>query len=298
MPLPASRFLEPATLAGIHDLHLLAKTVVEGFLVGRHLDPRPGVGVEFNQYRSYQPGDDLRRVDWRVYARSDRFFVRESEVERDVTVRFLLDASASMSHSPENGVGKFDYARFLIAALAYLVDRQGDRLAFQAIRGGGAVELGGGRRRALLELLGLLERIEPAGRWPPWDELAGRLGAPRRRELVVLVTDLWERRSEISGAARKLAAAGHEVLVLHLLGRDELDFPYRGDVELEDLETGRRVEGSAEAMRGGYRRALAAQLGSWRRDLLEAGVAYELLPTDRPLDRALRSFLARRLRLA
>ena len=118
MTLPASRFLEPATLSGIGDLRLVARTVVEGFLSGLHSDPRPAAGVEFSQYRTYEPGDDLRRVDWRAYARSDRFFVRESQVERAVQVRFLLDATASMGHQ-DGPLTKFDYARLLVASLAY-----------------------------------------------------------------------------------------------------------------------------------------------------------------------------------
>ena len=153
MSLPASRLLEPATLAGIKDLRLIARTLVEGYLTGLHLDPRPAAGVEFSQYRSYEPGDDLRRVDWRAYARSDRFLVRESEVERDVNVRFLLDASASMAHR-DGPLTKFDYARMLVASLAYLVDRQGDRITFHAARDGDTIDLPPSRRhRALLHLL-------------------------------------------------------------------------------------------------------------------------------------------------
>ena len=117
MAVAESRFLDPEALAGIRDLELVARTVVEGFLAGRHRDPRPGAGVEFNQYRGYQPGEDPKRIDWKAYARSDRLYIREAEVERDVTVRFLLDGSASMAHR-DGEISKFDYARFLTASLA------------------------------------------------------------------------------------------------------------------------------------------------------------------------------------
>ncbi len=186
-----SRFLDPATLASLGDLRLLARTVVEGFTAGLHLDVRSGVGVEFSQYRSYQPGDDLRRVDWRVYGRSDRFFIRQSDVERDVTVRFLLDASASMAHRDEK-LSKIDYARYLVATLAYLANRQGDRLAFHALSDAADFAAPLPRRRPLEHLLDRLERLEPRGRWPSWNELNRRLPRSRGRELVVVVSDLYD----------------------------------------------------------------------------------------------------------
>lgn len=306
MPAAAhSRLLDPATLAQIRDLRLLARTVVEGFLAGQHLDRRPASGVEFSQYRSYQPGDDPRRVDWRVYARSDRFFVREAEVERDVTVRFLLDASASMAHRdrPPQALAKLDYARFLVAALGYLVDLHGDRLALQILGGGGAPAAQRPARPplALAAFLDRLERVDhlrPAGRWPAWEELAAAFAGQRRRELVVLVSDLYEERGEIAAALGRLAAVGHELLVLHLVARNELEFDlakdFAGDLRFEDLETGERVLGNAAALRPGYLARHRQFLAGWRRRVLELGAGYELLPTDQPLDQALRGFLARR----
>lgn len=293
MPVGSSRFLEPRTLSGIQDLELVARTVVEGFLSGLHLDPRPGTGAEFSQHRSYQPGDDLRRLDWRVFARSDRYYVRESDVERDVTVRFVFDASASMGHAE-----KFDYARFLAASLAYLVDRQGDRIAFNAITDGHPRELvDRNRQRRLTRLLHMLEELEPGGRWPAWDALGSSLARRRPRELVVVVSDMHQSTDEIDRALSALRTLGHEVLVLHLLARDELAFDHTGDVEFEDLETGRRIKANAEQMRPIYLKRLQDDLAALRRRLLDIGVAYEMLPTDQPLDRALRSFLVRRRQL-
>lgn len=297
MSLPASRFLEPATLAGIKDLRLVARTVVEGYLSGLHLDPRPAAGVEFSQYRAYEPGDDPRRVDWRAYARSDRFLVRESETERDVNVRFLLDATASMGHR-DGALTKFDYARMLVAALAYLVDRQGDRLILHAVRGGDAPGLPPARRqRRLLQLLHALESLEPAGRWPSWERLASRMVRSRARELVVVVSDLYEDGEEMRRALATLRALGHEVLVLQPVARNELEFSFQGDVVFEDLETGETVTGSTAAMRSDYLRRLAAHREGWRLHMLQLGIAHEALPLDTPLDQGLRSFLLRRGRL-
>lgn len=297
MPGPGHRFLDPDTLAAIGDLRLLARTVVEGFLAGEHPSPRPGPGVEFSQYRSYQPGDDPRRVDWTLFARTDRFYVRESEIEQDVTVRLVLDASASMAHR-DGAASKFEYARRLAAALAYLVHRQGDRLALHLVQSGDGVEPlhlppGRGLGRVLLPL----ERVEAAGRWPRGEELALQLANRRERELVVLISDLHQGGDEIVRAAELLRVSGHEVLVLELLGRNELEFDFAGDLELEDLETGETVRGHAATLRPGYLARLSEDLAARRWRLTGAGIGYELLRLDEPLDRALRRFLVGRGRL-
>jgi uncharacterized protein (DUF58 family) len=298
MRAPGSRFLPPATLAALGDLQLVARTVVEGFLSGLHLDPRPGVGVEFSQYRAYQPGDDLRRLDWGVYARSGRYFVRQAEVERDVTVRLLLDATASMSHRSQAGESKHDVSRMLVACLAYLVERQGDHLAFHAVTGDGAVDLPTVRRdRALPALLHLLEELEPRGRWPSWEAVVRRFARRRRRELVVVVSDLWQQGDELQRTLAALKALGHEVLVVQLLARDELDFTWRGDLLFEDLESGETVQASAEALAGAYATRLEEELSGWRQRLLDAGIAYHLMATDEPLEEGLRRFLLRRREL-
>jgi uncharacterized protein (DUF58 family) len=289
--------LEPSTLAAIKDLRLVARMIVEGFLAGEHLDRRPGAGIEFSQYRSYMPGDDLRHVDWRVYGRSDRFFVRESEVERDITVRLVLDATASMAHA-DAGLTKLDYGRLLLAALAYLADHQGDRVSFHAVRDGTSVDLPAQRgRRSLPRVLHALSAVEASGTWPSWEVLGHRISTSREREVVVLVSDLYDARSRLRQAIGTLQALGHEVLVLHLIGRNELDFAYQGDLAFEDLESGATVRGNAEVMREPYLERMRRALAEWKADLLGLGVAYELMPIDRPVDQALRRFLLGRRRL-
>lgn len=298
----SARFLDPATLDGLGDLALLARAVVEGFLAGRHLDLRPGAGVEFSQYRAYQPGDDLRRVDWRVYGRSDRLMVREAEVERDVTVRLVLDASRSMAYADPlarrraRPLSKLDYGRLLVACLGYLAERQGDSIAAHVVGGGARLDLEARRRGEDLErLCALLETAEPHGRWPPWSQLGPQLaGRQRRRQLVVLVSDLYEQGDEMSAALRALRAARHEVLVMHLVGRAELELGWHGDVVFEDLETGDTVRADTEALRPAYRARFAAHLDAWRRRILDLGAEHHLMVIDQPVDRAIESFVARR----
>ena len=292
-----SRFIDPVVLAGIKNLQLVAKVVVDGFLLGVHQSRRPGAGIEVSQHRSSQPGDDIRRLDWKMYARSDRFYIRESEVERSVTVRLLLDASASMAHQ-DVGVTKFDYACFLMASLAYLADRQGDLLGAHAVLDGSIVDLTPGRQpQQFRALVRALEQLLPSGVWPEAGQLESRIASTRNREIVVFLTDLHERAEEIRSVATKLRALKHEVLVLHLMARNELDFPYEGAVAFEDLETGAIVEGRAESLREAYLGRLRGELRSLKHDLHTRGVAYELLPTDQPLDQALKSFLLRRQEL-
>ena len=293
---PRSPLLDPATLARVKDLRLVARTLVDGAVVGLHRQPRAGTGVELEQFRAYQPGDDPRRIDWRAHARSDRLIVRESPVERDVTVRLVVDATASMAHR-DGALTKLDYARMLAATVAFLALRQGDGVALDVI-GAAALDLPPLRRRRALErLLFTLETLQPGGSWPSWRELGPRLLRPRRRELVVLVTDLWDDDGAVAAALAALRALRHEVLLFHLVGRNELEFPWRGDAAFTDLETGAVVEGDAAALRPAYLAALERWLAGWERRCAELAVAYQRVPLDRPLELALRDVLARRRRL-
>jgi uncharacterized protein (DUF58 family) len=298
MPVPSSPLLDPAVLAQVKDLRLVARTLVDGAVTGLHRQPRAGVGVELEQFRGYQPGDDPRRIDWRAHARSDRLIVRESPVERDVTVRLVVDATASMAHGEAGApLDKLGYARMLAAALAFLALRQGDAVALHLVGDAGVDLPPLRRRRALERLLFALQAMAAGGRWPPWQRLGPRLLRPRRRELVVLISDLWEAEAEIAAALAGLRALRHEVVLLHLMGRDELEFGWSGDLLFEDLESGAVVAGSAGALRDGYLRRLAAWLQAWERRAAELGVAYSRVPLDRPLELALRDVLARRRRL-
>lgn len=291
---PDASLLDPALLAATRDLALVARSVVDGFLVGRHTSRIPGEGMEFSRYRSYEPGDDLRRVDWKLYARSDRYFVREADVETSVTVHLVLDASRSMAYA-EDGREKLAYARVVTAALAYLAGRQGDAVGLHVVRGG-RVETLPARRGAqhLHRLLHHLEGVAPGGRWPGLGALRGLVGAPERA-LVVVLTDLHEHDEEILGGLSRLGGR-HETLLLHLVGPRELTLDYGGPVLLEDLETGQTVEVDPAAARPAYEAALAAHLRRVQRRLTERGVGYARLRLDEAPAIALRAFLQRRLR--
>lgn len=291
-----SRFLDPKTLAALGDLTLAARTVVDGFMYGVHPSRMPGAGLEFSQYRSYQPGDDVRRVDWKLFARSDRYFLRDADTDTSVAVRLVLDASESMAEESD-GLSKLAYGRMLVAALALLAHRQGDAVGLYPVSGPpGPLEPPRRQHQHLDRLLYTLERVSPAGAWPPWGQLERLFTSGGQRGLVVIVSDLYEREREITTAAAKLAVLRHEVLVLHLVGRTELEFPYHGVITLEELETGRRVEVDAGAVRASYLEAQQRDLTALRRTLEEHGVSYARFRIDQPLDIALRQYLTTRKR--
>jgi uncharacterized protein (DUF58 family) len=256
----------------------------------------PGAGLEFSQYRSYQAGDDLRRVDWKLYGRSDRYFVRESDIETSLTLRLVLDASASMGQT-EGGLSKFDYARFLAASLALLAHRQGDAVGLYALSDGALRSVRPGRGRAQLHrVMHELERQEPGGAWPAWEGIERALAVGGGRGITVVLSDLHERAAEIRDSIIRLAARRHEMIVMHVVGRAELGLDYGGPVELEELETGRVIEVDPDRERPAYVAAVAAELAGLQRDFEGRRIDYARFLLDEPLDGALRAFLAARAR--
>lgn len=289
------RFADPRALAALRDLALAARTVVDGLMLGIHTSHRAGAGLEFSQFRSYQPGDDLRRVDWKLYGRSDRFFIRESEAETSLAVRIVLDATASMNHRAGDGVSTFDYARFLAASLAVLAQRQGDAVGLFALADRALVALQPRREHQQLHrVLHTLERLEPAGAWPAWEPVEAALAADPHRGIVVLLTDLHERADEVQRAAQRLAARRHEVIVVHLQAPDELAFPWTGPVTFEEWETGRQLNLDAGAARTRYLEHRSAATHALRRAFEDRRIGYEGVRTDEPLDLVLRRLLAHR----
>lgn len=297
MSVASYRFIDPRVLAAIANLQLVAKTVVDGFMLGLHQSPKSGVGLEFNQYRSYEPGDDLRRVDWKMYARSDKFFVRESEVETSTSVRFVLDASASMNHS-ESGISKFDYGRFLIASLAYLAHYQGDAIALYALSDEVQVCLEPRRHhRHLHQVLNALQSLRASGKWKPWQAIESLFLSSRHREIIVFVSDMHECHEELRTALTKLAGLRHEVLLCYLVGKEELSLPQRGAVTFEDLETGERIEVNVDLVRAAYQKAFAEHARAMQNTLFEHRIAAHQFFIQDPLDFALREFLRARKKL-
>ena len=290
------KFIDPKVLATIKDLPLLAKTVVEGFLSGQNQSLRRGAGLEFSQYRSYQPGDDLRQLDWKMFARSDRYYIREAEVDTNITVRFIIDGSASMAHEDVNGLSKMDYARFLVASLAYLATTQGDAVGLYVLHEEQLINLTPRSDNMHLQRFWhQLAEIKPSGRFPAPETALNLLSDRRQKELTVFLTDLYEYGEEIKSLLYKLGAQRHELLLFHLMSRNELDFTFDGTLTFEDLETGQTLQVGTAAQRSTYLAKLQEWLQQTEKDMRHRQIAYDRFVTDEPLDKALRTFLKNRL---
>lgn len=289
------KFIDPRLLASIKDLPLLAKTVVEGFLSGQNQSLRRGAGLEFSQYRSYQPGDDLRQLDWKMFARSDRYYIREAEVDTNITVRFIVDGSASMAHEDENGLSKMDYARFLVASLAYLATTQGDAVGLYVLHEQQLINLTPRSDNMHLQRFWhQLAEIKPSGRFPDAATVNSMFSGRRQKELTVFVTDLYEHEHEITDLLYKLGAQRHELLLCHLMSRNELDFSFDGTLTFEDLETGQTMQVGTAEQRNTYLAKLQDWLQQTEKAMRNRQITYDRFVTDEPLDKALRAFLKNR----
>jgi uncharacterized protein (DUF58 family) len=292
MTAPAG-FLDPALLARIGDLSLLARNVVDGFMHGLHRSRRVGLSLDFAEHRSYQPGDDIRRIDWRVYGRTDRYYVKEYEADTNAAVTFALDASGSMDFG-SGAVTKFDYGRFLVASLAWLSQHQGDRVGLVTFAGDLLEVVPPSTRhlRLILHTLGRA-RAAGAGRLPPMLERAARLST--RAGIVVVVSDCYADPAEVQRGVGALRARGHDVILFHVLDPAERDLPGEGAATFEDAETGERLPLRPEALRERYRTEMQAHRAELARRLGADGADYVALTTDQPLDHALHAYLERRL---
>jgi uncharacterized protein (DUF58 family) len=298
--------LDPKILAATRGLTLAARQLVAGLLPGLHASRQPGLAREFAQYRAYQPGDEPRHIDWKLYARSDRYFVRESEIETAVTVRLILDATGSMRHSDRKSpTTKFERARTVAAALALLAQAQGDPVRLHAVTDGGIVSAPHGQTREPTEgLIRTLASLSPAGNWPADGARAlrramasgGGQAAEEAREIVLVLSDLHEHGAEIQTALAPLRARRHELIVLHLVGRDELEFSYHGLVRFEDWETGAIIEADADAARAAWTAGQEARVQAWRR-AWEGGGRFDYVRfcLDDPPERVLRRYLRQRM---
>jgi uncharacterized protein (DUF58 family) len=287
--------LDPKVLMTIKNLPLLAKTVVDGFLIGLNKSTVKGPGLEFSQYRSYQPGDDLRWLDWKMYGRSDRYYIRESEIETSISIRFLIDASASMNHNDSNGVKKIDYARYLVASLAHLANVQGDSVGLYTLINGQLFSLASkADPQHLQRLFYQLDQLQPAGKFTQPVHYKEFFAGSGRKELLILITDMYQADDEIYRVLDSLSALKHEIIVFHLMGQNELDFNFEGYGALEDLETGETIAINTKQVSDGYKEALEKHLSTIRMQLLGKRIFYRMISTKRPLDEALRDFLVQR----
>jgi len=288
------QLLKPEIIKTVSGLALIARVVVDGYLNGLNHSRKVGGGMEFSQYRGYEPGDDLRSLDWKMLARSGRYFVKQSEVETNISVKFILDASNSMLHT-ENGLEKMDLARVLIASLAYLSQNQGDAVGLFALNDKKLHSIypkvqKQHYNRLLLELI----NIKNEGKWPSDPTLTEKLHDRRHKELIFFITDMYEQDEELTDLIKRLKTSRNEVVVFHLMSKNELEFDYKGTLTFEDLETGARVKVDTKEAKTKYLQSLEATLKRNKETMLSNGITYQLFRMDEPIAEALQGFLKKR----
>jgi len=281
-------------LMAIKDLQLAARQTIDGFMAGINKSKVKGPGLEFSQYRSYQPGDDLRWLDWKRYARSDRYYIRESEIETSISVRFLIDASNSMNHRDGNFT-KMDYARHLAASLGWLTQTQGDSFGLYIFQGGQVFSLPSRKDpQHLARFFYQLEQIQPEGRMGNLTQYKHIFTGHQKRELLVFITDMFEQDGEITRLLGLLASLRHDIIVFQLMGSNELQRDFSGYHHVEDLETGERIPVGDTRSQKDYQDKMQQWLAGVRMQLLDKQIAYSLLRIDQPMDQAIRDFLKQR----
>jgi len=294
---PRTDFLKPEVAARLRSIDLRARLVVEGFLAGLHRSPFKGFSVEFTEHRQYMPGDELKRIDWRVYGRTDRFFIREYEEETNLRACIVLDSSNSMSFRT-SGITKLEYASCLAASLAYLLLHQKDSCGLITFSSRIDSFIPPRSTPAHLNvLLGALDKLRPGGDTNVAATLHQLAERVKRRGLIILLSDLWDDESAVVSALRHFRFRKHEVLVFHILDPAERDFGFRQPLVLRDLESGAELTVDPRVVGQEYRRALAERLAQFERRCAEGMIDYHRFTTDTPFDQALFSYLERRRRL-
>jgi uncharacterized protein (DUF58 family) len=307
----ASSALQADVVAALGDLELAARLVVEGMRAGPHRSPFRGFSTEFQQHRSYRAGDDLRHLDWKLLARTDRLYTRQFRDTTNMSVMLVVDTSASMGFgggfgggrvgrsraggAGREGVTKLRYATILAAALAYLAVHEGDAAGLLSTSDGPLTYLPArGGRAHLRSLVARLDRLTPSGAWQPARVIARAAGLLKRRGLIVVLSDFYDAEDETLRELKRATRRGHEVALLHTLARPEITFDYRGDVEFTDLESGATRIVPTDAVGAGYRSAIGDFLTRWRTRAQQHGIDYALFPTDEPPARALRTYVVKR----
>lgn len=286
--------LSPSVVAAIDDLELAARLVVEGMRTGGHRSPFHGFSTEFRQHRPYRVGDDLKHLDWKLYARSDRLYTRQFRETTNLSVLLVLDRSASMAF-PESGVSKFRYAQVLCAALAYLVSEQGHAVGLMTSEGGRLTYVAPrGGRVHLRSLIARIDRLEPSGGWDGPQALARGAQLLQRRGVVLVVSDFYDDEEAMRREMRRVAQRGHDVAMLQVMAAEELSLPFRDHVELEDLETGVVRLVDAAGASAAYEASVRSFLDRCRAAASRDGVDYALFTTTAPLEVALRGYLIER----
>jgi uncharacterized protein (DUF58 family) len=290
----SKRFLHPEAIGRIARLDLRARHVVEGFLAGIHKSPYFGQSIEFLQHRQYAPGDELRHIDWKVWAKQDRFYVKQYEEDTNLRATLVVDVSSSMKYG-SGALSKYEYGATVAASLAYLVLRQQDAVGCVAFDEAVRTKVPQKTKRSHLNsIIQALDASAPREKTDIGAVLRSVAEAYPRRGLVILISDLLVDRTGLFKGIKLLRQNGHDVLVFHVMDDDELDFSFSGPTRFDGLEVDEQLSCNPRALREGYLEALGAYLSEVRHGCALDGVQYKLVRTSEPLDGALATFLTDR----
>lgn len=288
--------LKPELLNTVNGLELVARIIVEGFMSGSNRSQSIGIGYEFSQYRSYEPGDDLRLLDWKMYARSERYYIKQSEIETNITVKFIIDASRSMEYR-EDGLTKLGYAKVMTAALGYLARKQSDTYGLYTINNKQVRSVEPRfEQQQFMRFLNELVNVKSEGRWAG-DKEVESVQRHVGKEIIIFITDLYDQDKDILKFVGNLKTKRNEVVVFHVMGRNEARMEHEGVFTFEDLETGERRKVDTLAQRKGYTTRVDSWLQQVRIWMLEKHINYNLVFLDEAVESVLFHFLNARKRL-
>ena len=291
----AEKYLKPEVIRQVSRLDLRAKFIVEGFIAGLHASPFHGFSVEFSEHRKYTAGDNIADIDWNVYAKTDRFYIRKFQAETNLTGYLVMDLSGSMGYTYRQELTKFEYSISLAAALGYLMIHQQDPVGLIAFDQKVAQSLAPGSKRSQLgNILSLLARLKPEGTTEIEASLHQVAGMLRHRSLVMIFSDLLGDPESVLRALHRLRFTGHDLIVFHILDEAEAQFPFQGMLRLEDNETHEIIEVDAEAIKADYLEEVAQFRATYRTDCVRSRIDYVPLHTGMPFDKALMSYLLTR----
>jgi uncharacterized protein (DUF58 family) len=291
------KYLRPEVIRTVGRLDLRARFIVEGFLAGLHASPFHGFSVEFSEHRKYVPGEDVKDMDWTVYAKTERYYVKKFQAETNVTGYLAMDLSASMAYTYRQELTKFDYAICLAAALGYLMIHQQDPVGLVTFDTAIRASLPPRSKRTQLgQILSLLANLKPTGTTDVAASMHQLASMIRGKSLVMVFSDLLTEPGPVVKALHHLRHRGNEVILFHILDEAEVHFPFTGIVEFEDVESPERLTLDAKGMRDDYLGALAEFQQSYRQECSKAGVDYVAMDTSVNFDKALLEYLIQRQR--
>jgi uncharacterized protein (DUF58 family) len=296
VPSTAEKFLKPEVIRQVSRLDLRAKFIVEGFIAGLHASPFHGFSVEFSEHRKYTAGDNIADVDWNVYAKTDRFYIKKFQAETNLTGYLVMDLSGSMGYTYRQELTKFEYGISLAAALAYLMIHQQDPVGLVAFDRKVAHSLAPRSKRSQLgNILSLLAQLQPSGETEIAKSLHQVAGMLRHRSLVMIFSDLLADPEPVLRAFHRFRHAGHDLIVFHILDEAEVQFPFEGIVEFEDPESNEVLRNiDADGIKADYLDALDGFRERYRKECLSARIDYVPLHTGMPFDKALMEYLLSR----